>query len=383
MQDGLSERRTRRSWFCRGFRQRNPLVLVVAAALAGVALLALQSFVIDGGLTSIPESRLLRITHDDYLHIAYRVSELREDPPNQPTVYLFGGSGTMECFVDEDSLAAAISKDAGRKVGVVSLAAHQQSLAMTLALIDNLPAGTAYVVIGLAPIRVTTAPEKDARLLSGRPVMLRSERLASLGERLYGTGASVTGAIPGIFDFLGSYLKARDGRSGRPHILEKVTYAKHYYPKEGRPNGASPLQKRLNVLTVLADDAKLYARNSAYNLEVLEEILKLARDRGFTAVLYDQPLNTSAAEPTWHGVVPAYRRACRRLAAEYGVAYIQPQRSVDLVDADFADLFHLLPRGRVKWQPVMARELGEAVRAAGSERLAARDVRASTTDAAR
>jgi hypothetical protein len=78
--------------------------------------------------------------------------------------------------------------------------------------------------------------------------------------------------------------------------------------------------------------------------------------------LYDQPLNTSAAGPDWAGVVPAYRAACRRLAREYGVAYLHIERGVKLNDADFADLFHLLAPGRAKWQPEMARQLAAALR---------------------
>ena len=95
-----------------------------------------------GGLTAVDEGRLLRITHDDYVHVSVKVQELKKNPPKTRTVYLFGGSGTMECFVSEASLAAAIARDAGQPVQVVSMAAHQESMGMTLALVDNLPRGS-------------------------------------------------------------------------------------------------------------------------------------------------------------------------------------------------------------------------------------------------
>ncbi len=101
------ERRARWSSLGRGFRQRNPLVLVAAALLALGALLVFQSALVHGGLTLVSEGRLLRITNDDYLHVAYRVAELKKEPSQQRTIYLFGGSGTMECFVDQQSLGAA------------------------------------------------------------------------------------------------------------------------------------------------------------------------------------------------------------------------------------------------------------------------------------
>ena len=62
-------------------------------------------------------------------------------------------------------------------------------------------------------------------------------------------------------------------------------------------------------------------------------------------VLYDQPLNASAAGPDWNGVVPAYRKRARELAARYDVPYVHIERGVKLSDDDFADLFHLLAPG--------------------------------------
>jgi len=355
------DRRARRSSLSRGFRQRNPLVLLVAALLTVGALLVFQGALTDGGITMIPEGRLLRITHDDYLHVSYRVAQLKRESSPELTIYLFGGSGTMECFIDEPSLGAQVSIDSGEDVRVVSLAAHQQSMAMSLALVDNLPEGPALLAIGLAPIRLTTDPKTDARLLSGRPLLVHSARLESLAKRFYGQSPAALGVIPGFFDYLGSYVQARDGKAGRPELGTSLAYAGHYYPPGAK--GHLPLGKRRNVLYVLEKDVRLYRLNSAYNLAMLEEILKLARDRGFAVALYDQPLNTSAAGPDWAGVVPAYRAACGRLAREYGAPYLHIERGVKLTDDDFADLFHLLAPGRAKWQPEMARQLAAALRA--------------------
>jgi hypothetical protein len=339
--------------FSRGFRQRSPLVLVAGALFTLLALFVLQGVLFRGGLTAVDEGRLLRITHDDYVHVAVKVQELKKDPPKTRTVYLFGGSGTMECFVSEASLAAAIARDAGEPVRVVSLAAHQESMAMTLALVDNLPEGPATLAIGLAPIRVTGAPSRDATLLSGHELLVRSKRLEQLSPKYFGRSAPDTGAIPGIFDYLGSYLRER--AAGPALWGERIPYASHYYPWGA--TGHSQLGKRRNVLYVLAKDATLYREYGDYNLAMLEEVFKLARDKGFDAVLYDQPLNADAAGPTWNGVVPSYRKRAEALAREYGVPYAHIERNVRLSDEDFADLFHLLAPARLKWQPEMAREI--------------------------
>ncbi|NLE21772.1 MAG: hypothetical protein GX624_03165 [Actinobacteria bacterium] len=345
----------RRRSFRLGFRQRSPLVLVAAAALAAAALFGAQALLFGGGLTLVQEGRLLRITHDDYVHVSVRVQELNKEPPQTRTVYLFGGSGTMECFVSEASLGAAISREAGEPVRVVSLAAHQQSMAMTLALVDNLPPGPATLAIGLAPIRVTGSPGRDAQMLSGHTLLVRSPRLAQLGPRYFGRTVPVTGQIPGIFDYVGTYLKERAATGklwGTP-----IEYETHYYPWGAK--GHTQLGKRRNVLYVLQKDVILYRKHADYNFAMLEEILKLAEERGFDVVLYDQPLNASAAGPDWNGVVPAYQKRARELAARYGVPY--PRIEVDLTDHDFADLFHLLAPARLKWQPEMARRLASAL----------------------
>ena len=48
---------------------------------------------------------MLRIPNDDYVHVSYRIAELRRHPPAGRVVYLFGGSGTMEMMRSEAALA--------------------------------------------------------------------------------------------------------------------------------------------------------------------------------------------------------------------------------------------------------------------------------------
>ena len=339
--------------FGHGFHQRHPLVLLVAALMTVGVIFALQGLLFDGGLTAVDEGRLLRIAHDDYVHVSVRVQQLRKDPPTTRTIYLFGGSGTMESFISEASLATAIRRESGQHVQVVSLAAHQESMAMSLALVDNLPPGPATLALGLAPIRVTGAPERDAELLSSHTLLLRSPRLEKIAPRYFGKKAPTTGAIPGIFDYVGSYLRER--AAGDTPWGGRIIYETHYYPWGAK--GHTQFGKRHNVLYVLEKDVRLYRKYADYNFAMLEEILRLAEERGFDVVLYDQPLNAFAAGADWSGVVPAYRKRARALAEKYDVPYVNIGRDVELTDWDFADLFHLLAQGRLKWQPEMARRL--------------------------
>jgi len=355
------ERRSPWSSLGRGFRQRNPLVLVAAALLAVAALFAFQDVLLHGEFTAISQGRFLRITNDDYVHISYKLGQLRKHPPAGPTIYLFGGSGAMESIVSERSMAGAVQRAGGGKLNVVSLAAHEESLAQTLAIIDNLPPGPALLAIGLTPMRFTPSPAADAGLLSGRPILVRSPRLLQLAPRLYGRSSPFWGILPGVFDYAVAYLRVRaaDG----PFWGVRIPYAHHYYPPGAK--GALPLAKRQEIFKVLARDQQLYAENADYNFTVLTEILRLADERGYAVIFWDQPLNASAAGADWGGIVPEYRRRAEALARSEGVPYIQLEPGLALRDADFADLYHLLARGRAKWQPAMARQLAAAVRMFG------------------
>ena len=350
--------RWRRRSLSRGFRQRNPLVLAAAAVLALVALVSFESALVDGGLTKVSQGRLLRIANDDYLHVSYRVAELRQRPPSLFTIYLFGGSGATESVVGERSLAAAVGRDSGQKVGVVILAAHRQSLAQTLAIVDNLPPRPGVLLVGLAPFRFTVSPADDARLLSGRPLLIRSPLLEQLSTRLFGKRPPLGGALPGIFDYTGGYLRAR----ARDGVLwgARIGYARHYYPAGAK--GALPLAKRLNVKQELSRDGALYAQYVDYNFVVLQELIRLGQERGYLVVLYDQPLNSSAAGPDWAGMLPDYQARATALARRTGVDYLHVERGVHLKDADFADLYHLLSSGRAKWQPELARQVAGLVK---------------------
>ena len=231
----------------------------------------------------------------------------RSDPPKTRTVYLFGGSGTMECFVSEASLAAAIGRDARQPIQVVSLAAHQESMAHDAGARRQPAAGPCHAGhrAGAHP-RDRQALSATRPCSSGHTLLVRSKRLdADRAEVLRPQGRPTRAPSPAS-----STTSARtcaNGRRARRRGAPRSPTRSHYYPWGA--TGHLPLGKRRNVLYVLAKDVTLYRKYADYNFAMLEEILKLARERGYDVVLYDQPLNASAAGPDWNGVVPAYHSA--------------------------------------------------------------------------
>lgn len=347
----------RRQSFARGLRQRSPLVLLAAAAFCALAVLGVHDFFYGGGLTAIPEERLVRHEHDDQLHVAYTVHRLRQDPPAGRVVYVFGGSGAMESIVGDRQFASGIERWSGEEVRVVGLANHGQSLAQNLVIVDNLPAGDATLAIGVAPMRFNASPENDRVLLSSRTLLLRSPRLGELAPELYGRDAPWTGGLTGVWDFVAGHVRERLADGSLPG--KRLDYLRHYY---GRGTVAvSDDALRAGLPEVWNYNTTHYAANHDYNLRMLRELLGLARSKGFGVLFFEQPLNTDIAG-SWAGVLPRYRREVRRIAGEYGVPYLSVQRDLGLGGEDFVDLYHLMPRSRVRWQARMAHEVARVLR---------------------
>lgn len=353
---GAPDRLTvRRASFARGFRDLSPLVLVVAASLAVLALLGLELLVEAGVVVRVPEGHFVRHRHDDNGHVTYVLAGLRRSPPTVPTVYLTGGSATMECFLSEESLGYDVSRAAGEELGVVSLAAHSQSFAESLALVENLPGGEALIAVGLAPMRFTNGPADDAGLLTGEPFFVRSASVRRLLEGEAASTSPVDVVFPGVMRFIAGFVRERR-LDGLP-LLADIGYEEHY-TIDGPLHTTA--QKREMAASDMRDDAQTYAAYADYNFAVLEELVRLARARGFAVVFFDQPLNEHVLGASWDGVVPSYRRRAQGVARAYGVAYLDVAQEVVLEDTDFLDVYHLVTKGRLKWQPEFARQLADA-----------------------
>jgi hypothetical protein len=347
---------TRRRALARGLRSRSPLILLAAFLLALATLAGLQWFVASVAFTVIPERLMLRIPNDDYVNISDRIAELKRRPPTDPIVYLFGGSGAMEMMRNEGVLAGEISADSGIGVRVVSLAAHAQSIGQTLAIVDNLPPGRGLLAIGLSPNRFTAAPVADATQVTGSPLALGSPRLAAVLAGRTPVQKRLPGLLTGTFDFVLAYLNQRLITTS-PDLLP-ITYAGHYFV-DGPV--ASISTKRSGQAVELARERPQYAANIAYNLQVLADVVRLGRAKGYAVTFFEQPLGPEASGPAWNAYLATYRADVAAAMNALRVSDIDVEPRAGLRIADFADLFHLVNSGRDKWTPLLARGLAEAL----------------------
>jgi hypothetical protein len=102
--------------FGRGFRDRNPLVLVVAFGLAVLVLLAFEQLFVTGAWTAVPLKYCLNNTLDSFTYVSWTVGFNKRHPPTVPAVYITGGSAAREAIVSGPNLAAQIRQMGGPRV---------------------------------------------------------------------------------------------------------------------------------------------------------------------------------------------------------------------------------------------------------------------------
>lgn len=348
--------------FKAGFRNRNPLVLVVAAALLVPALLGFEYFFTSGAWSTVPLKYWLRNPTDSFTYVSWTVGSTKRHPPGVPGVYLTGGSSAREAIVSGPSLDAEIHRLGGPRVMAWDFGFINQNLAETLAVADNVPAASSWVLVGVNLGRFTSFPATNERQVVGRDLLLKSAFLQRYVASTYGRYTHSYTILPGIFSYLASYAK-KDGRRVLSGHLPAGAYNQHQYTQSGNHTAG---QKERMVGTWLATRYPIYERNLRYNLAMLEQILVRCRERGVHAVIVELPLNRQVVRNRFDAAIAEYRVPTRVLAARYGVPYLDFNAAAAIPSADFHDLSHLVEPGRVIWQRQLAKALVPLLDAAGT-----------------
>ena len=339
--------------FAAGFRSRNPLVLLVAAALLVPALLGFEYLFTSGAWSAVPLQYCLRSSVDSFTYVSWTVGHNKRLPPDTPAVYLTGGSAAREAIVSGPSLAAQVRRSGGPRIAAWDLACINQNFAETLAVADNVPDSPAWVLIGVNLGRFTASPAQNEQQVVGRDLVLKSSFLQQYVSRTYGHYTYSYTILPGIFSYLTSFLK-KDGRvllALKPVARE---YRQHHYTLSGI---RTPAQKERLVKKWSTTRYPVFRRNLAYNLAMLEQLVARCEQRGVRAVIVELPLNEDAVKGRFDAAIAQYREPVRALAGEHGVPYLDFNRELGIPSADFHDLSHLVEPGRVLWQTRLAEEL--------------------------
>ena len=342
------------SSFGRGFRNRNPLVLIAAVGLTIIALLGFEQLFVTGAWTAVPLKYCLRNKLDSFAYVSWTVGANKQHPPTVPAVYITGGSASREAIVSGPSLAAQIHGFGGPRVAAWDLGCINQNFGETMAVADNVPtAKPAWVLIGINPGRFTEPPATNEQQIVGRDFLLKSAHLQQYISSTYGAYKYSRTILPGIFSYLTSKaqkdgLKAlRGAEPQRTYVIHKYTIAKVH----------TRAQKEAMVRLWNAKRYPVFRQDLQFNLALVRQILISCKERGVHAVLLELPQNAQAIGGRFDAAVAAYQVPLHRLAAEFGVPYVDFNGAVAIPSADFFDLSHLVQPGRVIWQRRLAQEL--------------------------
>jgi hypothetical protein len=349
--------------FGRGFRNRNPLVLVAAALLLLPALLGFQWLFTSGAWTAaVPLDTALRNPEDSFTYVSWAVGDARQDGLAVPGLYLLGGSSARESIVSGEALAAEIREAGGPEVVAYDLGSINQNFAESLAVVQSAPDTPAWLLVGINLGRFTATREVNAQQAEGREFLLESGAVQDFVSSKWGLEEYTFTILPGIWAYITDWMRKHgtDLLEGDPPSTE---YELHRYSEQTR---RSDSQKRRLVTKWNASRKPVFEKNRVANLQMLEALLAEAKRRGVNVVLLELPLNREIVGDGFAASQRKYQVPVGKLAKEYGYPYIDLNEQVDIPSRDFQDLSHLIAPGRVIWQHALARELAPLLNAADS-----------------
>jgi hypothetical protein len=239
---------------------------------------------------------------DDWRHLELTLTYLGENQPKRPLVLLFGGSAARECTISDRNWRRQIADLGGPRVLAFNLGAASESYRKNIAMVRKLPPVPTLIVVGVNVGRYTSAPPAPS---------VRTSR-----------GATIT-------------------------LAQVDDYSQHRFHYPSRLTRA---QKSAYVTRWLRDRYPVFRERFVYNAGQLRTLLDVCRERGFKVVLLNLPINLQVVRHRMDAPRKRYRRSCVAAAAAYDVPWVNFVARAGLVDADFADDWHLVEPGRVKWQ---------------------------------
>ena len=315
---------------------------------------------------SVTAGEFIVARYDDFGWASYQIAALRKASAKTPLVVVVGGSAVRECVIDDEELAAAIKERDGPKARVFTFASAMQRLPSTLAIIDNLPEAThgGVVVIGVHHLSFV-ATEADARgQLTGTPLVMSSPALRDVVAERFG-GKPSTNMLPGLQRFLDWYQSKR----GVPAFQgAEQTYKRHRYDERGAlaTSTKQALVPRFTQ-TLGASPNGAFFTYFDFNVALLERCVSEAREKGYRVLLMQDPIDGVVVGTSYDAYEKEYRPVVQRIVRQQDARYVDLNPRAALADADFYDLFHLLPSGRAKWTPMLAAAVAPILRASAQQ----------------
>lgn len=246
--------------------------------------------------------------HADWKHVDVVMSYLQAHAPQRPAVYLLGGSAARECTISDRSWRQQIREAGGPNTLAFNLGATNQSFDDNIGMVRALPKVPSLVLIGINLGRYTRAQEKVYQPPAPSPSLTLDE----------------------VDDY-------PQHRFDDKHIMRDE-------------------RKIAMIQTYWYDKRQAYFdENFSYDAQRLRDLVALCQKRGLDVVLFNLPINDQTVGHRLDAQRERYRQDSLAVAKAYKVPYLDFVADVPFVSQDFADNWHLVTTGRVKWQRELAK----------------------------
>ena len=350
------------SAFGRGFRNRSPLVLVVAAVLLVPALLGFQWLFTSGAWTVVPLDAALRNPEDSFTYVSWMVGQAQQDPPATPGAV--PARRLERARVDRQRRRARRRDRRARRTSRRRLRPRLDQPEL------RREPGRRRQRAGHAGL---AARRRQPRPLHGDPSS-RTPRRPRAASSCWAAGRCARSRPRSGASRSTSTRSCR--ASGRTSPTGRASTAAELLEGDA-PSDASTQLHRYSEQTRRSDAPEEAARDDVEREPppgLREEPGRQPADaRGAAAsgpasaacrsCSLELPLNEEIVGDSFDASQRQYQEPVSALAREYGAPYIDLNQTVDIPSRDFQDLSHLIAPGRVIWQHALAKELAPLLRA--------------------
>ena len=235
--------------------------------------------------------------NDDWRHVQTVLDSLERHPGTSPIVYLLGGSSAREALTTEPGWRAQIAALGGGAVRAYNFGSASQSYAQGIKVVERTPDVPTMVLIGVNVGRYTPPYPDDAAAA------------AAPGGRTY-------------YD------------SHRFHVGDQLDDS----------------TKQAMVAKWVRERYPVFKDRFSHHAALLRRLVEACQARGFLPVIVELPVNLPIVGHSWDAPRHKYQAACRAVAKEYGIGYVDFLGDAHLMSSDFVDLAHLVEPGRAKYQ---------------------------------
>jgi hypothetical protein len=297
----------------------------------------------------------LRFEGDWDVAVSWKVDHLKRYPPKKPLVVLVGGSGANAGISSNSELSSAISKALGQQILAYVLGSGRQTIAASMAIIDNLPDTNTTVLIGVNLNRFTNDRQSSFAQVSGRGLLLQSARLRHYVSVTYGDEYPPFGILPGILSYLKGEIIQISVRimSGNSPFLNLDSDLRQDYIRPAYTIS----EMRQTLQRVFNDRITKFQKNFIFHALMLKEAVRLGKERGLDIVILELPSNREIMGDVFNAQTQQYQALCRVIAAEYNIPYLNFNDQLSLGSTDFMDLDHMNEKGRAIWENKLVERL--------------------------